>query len=388
MGHHRLNNAGNRQCSLRNFLRLSWLRIATLPKIAAGFLLLIVSGPSIAESGTDQLCEPDPRWTGIEATQADFQLSPKSDGPVDIHVGLFVNELREIDAMADTFRFLGTVTATWCDPRLAFDPQEEGTETLAYHGLAAEEKTNSIWTVQGFPTNQIGAVAATQRVLRQRFDGRISATLNFDTKLAADYDLRRFPFDKQTLTLGMESFAWDASQLVMIANHDTTGFSNDFIMPEWDIVDVFAETMITDVARSEEPFSRLLLSIVIERKSGFYLWKVLLPLLIIVALSWSVFWMKDEKFAVRVRTSATGILTIVAYQFMAAKDLPRVAYLTLIDKIMVASFILLAITVVQSLIVSRCSDPEVGRRIDRNARWIFPLAYVGLILIVVAATMI
>ena len=388
MGHHRLNNAGNRQCSLRNFLRLSWLRIATLPKIAAGFLLLIVSGPSIAESGTDQLCEPDPRWTGIEATQADFQLSPKSDGPVDIHVGLFVNELREIDAMADTFRFLGTVTATWCDPRLAFDPKEEGTETLAYHGLAAEEKTKSIWTVQGFPTNQIGAVAATQRVLRQRFDGRISATLNFDTKLAADYDLRRFPFDKQTLTLGMESFAWDASQLVMIANHDTTGFSNDFIMPEWDIVDVFAETMITDVARSEEPFSRLLLSIVIERKSGFYLWKVLLPLLIIVALSWSVFWMKDEKFAVRVRTSATGILTIVAYQFMAAKDLPRVAYLTLIDKIMVASFILLAITVVQSLIVSRCSDPEVGRRIDRNARWIFPLAYVGLILIVVAATMI
>ncbi len=388
MGHHRLNNAGNRLCCSKNFLCLSPPRIAAIPKIVAGFLLLIISGPSIAESGVDQLCEPDPRWVGVEVTQADFQLSPKSDGPVDIHVGLFVNELREIDAMADTFRFLGTVTATWCDPRLAFDPKEEGSETLAYHGLAAEEKTKSLWTVQGFPINQVGAVASTQRVLRQRFDGRISATLNFDTKLAADYDLRRFPFDKQTLTLGMESFAWDASQLVMIANHGTTGFSNDFIMPEWDIVDVFAETMITDVARSEEPFSRLLLSIVIERKSGFYLWKVLLPLLIIVALSWSVFWMKDEKFAVRVRTSATGILTIVAYQFMAAKDLPRVAYLTLIDKIMVASFILLAITVVQSLIVSRCSDPEVGRRIDRNARWIFPLAYVGIILLVVAATMI
>ena len=372
MGHHRLNKIGNRLCS---------------PKIVAGFLLMVVSGPSIADSGTDQLCHPDPRWTGVEVTQADFQLSPKSDGPVEIQLGLFVNELREIDAMADTFRFLGTATATWCDPRLAFDPQEEGSETLAYHGLAAEEKTKSIWTVQGFPTNQIGAVASTQRVLRQRFDGRISVALNFDTKLAADYDLRRFPFDKQTLTLGMESFAWDASQMVMIADHDTTGFSDDFVMPEWTIVDVNAKTMITDVARSDEPFSRLVLSMVIERKSGFYLWKVLLPLLIIVALSWSVFWMKDEKFAVRVRTSATGILTIVAYQFMAAKDLPRVAYLTLIDKIMVASFILLAITVVQSLIVSRCSDPEVGLRIDRNARWIFPLAYVVLIAMIVATAM-
>jgi hypothetical protein len=351
-------------------------------------LLLTGARAAVAESATEQLCEPDPFWAALETSEIDNQLSPKTDGPVDIHVGLFVNELREINAVGDTFRLLGTISATWCDSRLAFDSQEEGRETRTYHGPAAEEKTNSIWTVQGFPTNQVGAVSATQRVLHLRSDGRVDATSNIDIRLAADYDLRRFPFDEQTLTVGLESYAWDANQTLLIADDETTGFSDKFVMPEWRLVRVFADTMITEVARSDEPFSRFVLSIEIERKSGFYLWKVLLPLLIIVALSWSVFWMNDEKFAVRVRTSATGILTIVAYQFMAAKDLPRVAYLTLIDKIMVASFILLAITVVQSLVVSRCSDPEVGRRIDRIARWLFPLAYVGLIALVVAASMI
>ena len=65
------------------------------------------------------------------------------------------------------------------------------------------------------------------------------------------------------------------------------------------------------------------------RKPGFYLWKVLLPLIVIVALSWSVFWVPDERFAQRSRITATGVLTVVAYQFGFGADRPRIGYLTL-----------------------------------------------------------
>ncbi len=139
-----------------------------------------------------------------------------------------------------------------------------------------------------------------------------------------------------------------------------------------------------DVIRADKPFSRLTLAIDIKRKSGFYLWKILLPLLIIVMLSWSVFWMVEENFGMRVRLAATGVLTVVAYQFAVAKDLPRVGYLTLMDKITVISFMLLATTVMESYIASRvrADDPDKALRIDRAARWIFPLSYAALILVV------
>ena len=77
------------------------------------------------------------------------------------------------------------------------------------------------------------------------------------------------------------------------------------------------------------------------------------------------------------RISATGVLTVVAYQFVFAESLPRVGYLTLLDQVMIASFGLLAITVLESLFVDRANreDPSKAIRIDRTSRWLFPTIY-------------
>ena len=111
-----------------------------------------------------------------------------------------------------------------------------------------------------------------------------------------------------------------------------------------------------------------------------------LPLLLIVILSWSVFWMKDENFAGRTRVSSTGILTIVAYQFAIGNTLPRVPYLTFMDEVMIVSFTLIGVTVVESLLVANAKeqgDTATALRIDRTCRWLFPLVY-GAILCVLA----
>jgi hypothetical protein len=82
------------------------------------------------------------------------------------------------------------------------------------------------------------------------------------------------------------------------------------------------------------------------------------------------------------------VLTIVAYQFVVGEDLPRIAYLTLLDKVMILSFVLLAVTVVQSLIVSRYQDDDMPRakRIDRLSRLLFPGTYLLLLLLIVAGS--
>ena len=137
----------------------------------------------------------------------------------------------------------------------------------------------------------------------------------------------------------------------------------------------------TAVMRSNTPVSRYTLEIEIARKSGFYLWKVFLPLVVIVALSWSVFWMTGERFSARSRISATGVLTIVAYQFVFAENLPRVGYLTLLDQVMIGSFGLLAVTVLESLLVDRANrdDPAKAIRIDHTSRWLFPAVYAAML---------
>ncbi len=91
--------------------------------------------------------------------------------------------------------------------------------------------------------------------------------------------------------------------------------------------------------------------------------------------------MTDERFSARSRISATGVLTIVAYQFVFAENLPRVGYLTLLDQVMIGSFGLLAVTVLESLLVDRANrdDPAKAIWIDHTSRWLFPAVYAAML---------
>ena len=88
-------------------------------------------------------------------------------------------------------------------------------------------------------------------------------------------------------------------------------------------------------------------------------------------------WRPGRSRGVKLALIASGVLTVVAYQFVIADGLPRIAYLTVLDKMMLVSFALLAVTVVQSMLVSHYNEaaPETATLIDRRSRWLFPLVY-------------
>ena len=108
------------------------------------------------------------------------------------------------------------------------------------------------------------------------------------------------------------------------------------------------------------------------------MWKVLVPLFSIVIMSWVVFWMSEERLARRASVSATGILTIIAFQFIIAESLPKVAYMTTMDRILLLSFITTAATMLINVIVAspRLQANGVASKIDRVCMRVFPAAFV------------
>ncbi len=55
------------------------------------------------------------------------------------------------------------------------------------------------------------------------------------------------------------------------------------------------------------------------------------PLLLMVILSWTVFWIESSELNSQVDISATTILTVIAFAFAIQANLPKVPYLTFID---------------------------------------------------------
>jgi hypothetical protein len=199
--------------------------------------------------------------------------------------------------------------------------------------------------------------------------------------LRAPLDYHDFPFDRQVLPVVLESFAWDASEVRIVPDAKYDGFDPSFRMPEWEILDVRA----TQAHHAREgdglEFSRMLFEIEVKRQSGYSLWKVLLPLIIVVLISWVVFYMPNEALGRRAAVSSTGVLTVIAYQFVVSSSLPRVPYLTQMDRMTLLSVATIGATMLVNMMVDRAkrTSEERALAIDRTCRWLFALVYFSLL---------
>jgi hypothetical protein len=119
--------------------------------------------------------------------------------------------------------------------------------------------------------------------------------------------------------------------------------------------------------------------IAVERRYGFYLWKVFLPLLLMVVVSWSVFWFDPPEVSSQVQIAVTTILTIIAFALAISLTLPRVPYLTFADGFFLTCYIFAFVTMVELTAVHiayRNERRKVAAKIRGTARWLVPAAFV------------
>jgi hypothetical protein len=305
-------------------------------------------------------------------------VPPESPRPLPVEINLQITKLNDIDERKSHFRFEGYGDFRWCDPRSAFDPEVEGEDVRRFLGTA---DNYPFWNVDLTVANGVGAVEVTRRLVEIHSDGSTRVSGYFNSEVAAPFDLRRFPFDRQTLEIQIESFTFNQEVLELQTSDDRVSFHPNLFLPEWRIEGITGRVEQTLNVRDRTPFFRVVVALHVAREWGFYVYKLWVPLFLIVALSWSTFWMYDESLASRIRLSATAFLTVVAYQFAISGNLPKVAYLTLMDRLMIASFVLIAMSAVQSMPVAKIRETNVQRAaaIDRISQWLFPLLYLGII---------
>lgn len=311
------------------------------------------------------------------ASEDHFATPPNTEGPVIADMGLYIEEIPAIHEIDNSFTVEGLMDIVWCDPRLQYEDKGQGAFEI-FLEEDAHEKLNHIWWPDLTFANEVSSRDTADMELIVHENGTLEYREKFTVTLEGKFDLAKFPFDKQTLEIEVESFAWDEEYLQLHIEEKYVGFSDEFEIPEWRTDNV--STRLEDVQEvgDREPFSEFLMTIDVTRQFGFYIWKVLFPLIILVIMCFAVFWM-DDGLSSRLGVGFTGVLTVVAYQFIATGSLPRVPYLTLMDSYIAFSFVILIITIFQSVIVSNYNKDgktELALKVDKVSRFLFPLAYV------------
>lgn len=207
-------------------------------------------------------------------------------------------------------------------------------------------------------------------------DGRFYQALRIDGRFTQPFSFKNYPLDRENLNVLLENSVYTIEQLVYVADKEQSGYSDSLNLPGWKIVDFellslvrkyqtnFGDIRLTDATQH----SILQYSLNISRPVSFFLWKLLLPLVIVVATGWGSLLLNPENIDSRITLPVTALLTAVFLQQSYSASLPEVGYLVLLDKIYVITYILIFISIIEAIVTAEWikeENPENYSRITR-----------------------
>lgn len=336
--------------------------------------------------------ESDPPRT---TSSARFLLGPpKEAGPVVVRVRFELHDINEINDGAEAFDFTGVLVLEWRDPRQAFDPAVEGVNEKIFQGGYQFNEVSTGWYPQLVLVNEAGSYQMSGVVMRVQPDGASTLIQTLNASAETEFDMTRFPFDGHRLEAVFEVLGFDRDEVELQVESGAASSQASVVrVPQWTITG--ANMSVRDryafYSGRRGVSSAFIVSIDVQRESFYASRLVIIPLVVIVLLSFSVFWMDRSSLGDRLSVSFIGILTGVAYQIVMSDLLPHISYVTLMHGFLSLSFLTMCATVVINLVVGvldQRGKHEVGDRIDRRCRWGFPLAYFGLMLVMFGVAMV
>ncbi|NNJ97939.1 MAG: hypothetical protein HKP12_12355 [Gammaproteobacteria bacterium] len=293
--------------------------------------------------------------------------------PTEITVGAYLIGLSRVSPPSEAFPSFEVemfVDLSWRDHRLAFASPTG--QPMVFLEEEAEEKLSEIWSPDIEIQHEVEQRTTDSIELMIFPDGTVQYEESFGAVVNARLDLRRFPFDKQTFDLEIQSFVWDQNELKLIVNEQLLGMDTDFYTPEWTVTGIEALLSQRSEIRDENAFSTFTFRIHATRHGGHYLLRILMPLMFVMVLAWSLLWADPID---RVRIGFIALLTVVATHTVISRSLPRLHYPTFSDILLTICYFYAAVLVVESIWVNRVAlkSTERASEIDRKMRWILPL---------------
>ena len=158
-----------------------------------------------------------------------------------------------------------------------------------------------------------------------------------------NFDLKNFPFDKQKISIVLANRYWSMNESIV----SVTDFSENFLksfaeknnISGWNIIGYTYKYEPYMGPNDVEYFDSLVFEIDIERKHDFYVYKVIIPIVLILMVCWSSLWISPAELESRLTITIVCLLSLIAYNFVIDKELPKLEYLTILDWIILVSYI-------------------------------------------------
>lgn len=268
--------------------------------------------------------------TAMENPQATAQI---------VTVGMYVNTIYQLEIANSTYYLDAYLWFKW---KGDIDP----TETMELTNLVEE------WGAMITPVDE-------EPVLLP--EGQKYRLFKIEGRFMQPVVLADFPLDRQNLSVFLEDTTYGSDELVYVMDVAGSGYGHNLTIPGWQINSWSSKQFLHDYgsffgaekAGSASVFSVLRFDLEIARPLSFFVWKLMVPLVILLLASWMILVLDPKQVEVRTALPATGLLTAVFLQQSYSEDLPQIGYLVLIDKVYVVAYAMILLTLLRAIWTSR-----------------------------------
>ena len=335
----------------------------------------------VAEKAAEKAVEKVVEKVAADAAAEDELKAKRPDhwmGSTKVHFFVFVVDIDKIDDADQNFAANVWITLRWKDKRLA-NPG----------GAIRQKRLEEVWNPHILLANRQGLVSKSlPDVVSIHPDGTVHYEQRYTGLLSQPLMLSKFPFDKHLFTIHFVAAGYSSDEVTFVPDIPKLnssliggGMTSIWSLPDWERVQFEALPLFYEpmegmkvpgfVARFEA-----------KRYIAYYIWQIVLPLVVVVIMSWAAFWIGREHVGVRIGVATSSILTLIAQRFVFASLLPRLPYMTRLDFFTVGStllvFMALLVVVITSYLSTIDRDPP-ARVVDLSSRAAFPAVFLSLL---------
>ncbi len=311
-----------------------------------------------------------------------YKKDIKPSNPLVVSVSIHLNKIYDINSVDKTYLIDAYLVLLWHDPSVHDSVYGNDDIKIIYEN----EKFPKGVMVPSFEfINILGNREIIDRQLIVNPDKTLIYNERFHGRFTSGMDFHRYPNDKQCFMIQLESFSMQKKDLIFTNPQLFPKVLDASYIEEWKILgkrDYVNQKTYYHLSTSKkgEEFSRCNFEIYVQRKIEYYLWKVMLPIGILVVASWLVFWVKD--FANQLNISFTLMLTMVTFNFYTSSLLPTLPYNTFIELIIISGYISIFLTLIAIIFTYAYSkNDKTTFKINGFFKIFFPLLYILYIMI-------
>ncbi|NP_001297421.1 neuronal acetylcholine receptor subunit alpha-10-like precursor [Aplysia californica] len=334
--------------------------------VASGVVLAVLLDLALCVLRTDET-------RLIDAIMTDYNPAARpvynASHTVIVKFGITLTQISDMDEVNQVLTINVWLEQEWIDERLTWDPKDYN--NLKILRIPCEKLWLPDIVLYNSADDYTSGYMKSKAMVE--YTGNVFWPPPAKFRSSCKIDITYFPFDDQKCELKFGSWTYDGFQVDITNRSDSVDLQNYVYSGEWELIDVRIRRHVVTYACCIEPYPDVRFTIVIRRKTLYYLFNIIFPCLWLTILSLLGFWLPPDS-GEKITLGITVLLAFSVFMLLIAESMPATSeFVPLIGIYLTVTMGMTSMSIILTVFVLQLH--HVGPHKRRVPRWLRSLVF-------------